>query len=242
MDRETLDALGAIIDKACDERNKEELEFIVNKYSDEYVETLDDEEIRIHLYYYLANAWSGLKDILHEKNQTEIWKFEQKEIFNAIYYYRKAISASCFDAMNIEMKTSIYTNIGNIFNHYGRTIIALKYYNKALKLSPNFFMALANKAICLETYANLEYDIGHKDLMYREALSRYKEANLEIKKYIQQYSYNNEYYKNIYDMVHYRSSSIKEFFTHESLDESINIDYCELGESTEEREITENGY
>ena len=79
----------------------------------------------------------------------------------------------------------IYVNLGNSFSHYGRTINAIKYYDKAIALKfwhknavnhPNYFMALINKAKALEDYSNLDYDNRHKEYFIKFAYKLYKEA------------------------------------------------------------------
>ena len=79
----------------------------------------------------------------------------------------------------------IYVNLGNSFSHYGRTINAIKYYDKAIALKfwhknvvnhLNYFMALINKAKALEDYSNLDYDDGHKEYFIKFAYKLYKEA------------------------------------------------------------------
>jgi len=221
------------IDKACDNNNKEELTQQIT-YMQEHLESLDDSQEKSHLYYCLANAWSGLRNINHEQDKSTIWKLEQKELFKEIYYLRKATLEKDFDELDISLRLPIYTNLGSAFSHYGRTINALKYYNKALELHSYFFMALSNKAICLEVYAGLDYDYNHQNLFLRFAYFDYKQANIEIQEHLKKDFSDATYYKKIQKVNELSNEKIEKHLTKKWLDESINLNSYDLGEDKNE--------
>ena len=221
------------IDKACDNNNKEELTQQMS-YIHEYIQSLDDSQERAYLSYCLSNAWNGLRNINHEEDKSTIWKLEQKELFKEIYYLRKAILEEGFDKLDMNLKLSIYTNLGNVFSHYGRTINALKYYDQALKLNDSFFMALSNRAMCLEVYARLNYDHNHQSLFLKSAYFDYKQANIKIQNHLKQDAYDGEYYKGIQSTNELSTKKIENYLTRNWLDESIDLNSHALGESTNE--------
>ncbi len=230
MNISQLMELGEIIDKACDNNDNSILNNKI-KYMQSYVETLDDSEKKVYLYYFLANAWSGLRHISHKEDESTIWKLEQKELFKEIYYFRKAIKEKDFDKVDINLRLSIYTNLGNVFSHYGRTILALKYYDKALELDADFFMALSNRARCLEAYTQLDYDQSHQNLLLRFSYFDYKEASIEYS--IKDYA-NIEYYKTIQKQNSLNIEKIENFLSIKWLNENIDLDNCLLGENDNE--------
>lgn len=230
MDKKSLDQLGLTIDRACDNNNYEELLLIISN-NEEYVETLENSKIKTNLYYFLANCWGGLRNIKHQNDEKKyIWQYEQKELFKEIYYLRKAIGESGFDSFEIDLQISIYTNLANSFRHYGRTINALKYFNKALALHPNFFMALVNKAICFERYAQLIYDDGHIELLLRNAYFSYIKALDEINIHLENSTHDFEYYISVKSNVELSIASIENLLTKECLDENIDLNEHKLGQ------------
>ena len=174
-----LNELGAIIDRACDISNIEELNTIIAIHS-EFTDNLDDSIEKTYSYYLLGNAYNGIRKIEHEKNVAKIWRLEQEEVFKEIYYFRKAIQQKDFENLDLSLQLAIYVNLGNAFSHYGRTVNAIKYFDKAIALKfwhknvvnhPNYFMALINKGLALEYYSSLDYDNGHKEFFKKFAFS-----------------------------------------------------------------------
>lgn len=175
-----LERLAKTIDNALD-NNKE---YILRKFVTEYSVKIENLK-KAYGFYIIANAYNGIRKIKHKKNINQIWSLEQEEIFKEIYFLRKAIKQEDFNSIGLELKLGIYVNLGNSFSHYGRTINAIKYFDKAIALKfwyknvvnhPNYFMALINKAKALEDYSNLDYDNRHKEYFIKFAYKLYKEA------------------------------------------------------------------
>ena len=181
-----LERLAKTIDNALD-NNKE---YILNKFVTKYPAKIENLK-EAYGFYLIANAWSGVRKINHEKNVAKNWRLEQEEVFKEIYYFRKAIQQKDFKNLDLSLQLAIYVNLGNAFSHYGRIINAIKYFNKALELKfwdknivnhPNYFMALINKANALEYYSDLDYDDGHKKYFIKFAYMLYKEALILFEK------------------------------------------------------------
>ncbi len=175
-----LERLAKTIDNALD-NNKE---CILNKFVNEYLVKIENLK-KAYGFYLIANAYDGIRKIKHKKNINQIWSLEQEEVFKEIYFFRKAIQQEDFNNVGLELKLGIYVNLGNSFSHYGRTINAIKYYDKALALKflhknvvnhENYFKALISKAKTLEDYSDLDYDDGHKSYFIKFAYKLYKEA------------------------------------------------------------------
>lgn len=175
-----LERLAKTIDNALDNNKKH----ILNKFVTNYPAKIENLK-KAYGFYLIANAYNGIRKIKHKQNINKIWSLEQKEVFKEIYFLRKAIKQEDFYSIGLELKLGIYVNLANSFNHYGRTINAIKYYDKALVLKfwhknvvnhPNYFMALINKANALEYYSDLDYDDGHKEYFIKFAYKLYKEA------------------------------------------------------------------
>ena len=165
------DVIAEEIDKYAYLNDKNSLE---NKLIELEKLNFEDSSLQSITYYFIGNIWSSLRKINHIGENSNIWKIEQKELFNEIYYYRKSINEEGFDNLQLEYKLYIYTNLANAFSHYGRIINALKHYDKALALFPNFEMALVNKAECLKSYSRLSYDWSHKEILLKKSYDIYR--------------------------------------------------------------------
>lgn len=83
-----LNELGAIIDRACDISNIEELNTIIAIHS-EFTDNLDDSIEKTYSYYLLGNAYNGIRKIEHEKNVAKIWRLEQEEVLRRFIILEK---------------------------------------------------------------------------------------------------------------------------------------------------------
>ena len=84
MTHTQLMKLGKIIDRASDSGDGTTLRKQISDIQ-EHIENFNDSKERLYSYYFLANAWSGLRRINHEENKQTIWKLEQKEVFKEIF-------------------------------------------------------------------------------------------------------------------------------------------------------------
>lgn len=209
MNFNSLLELEVAIDNACDTNDIDELNTIISIHS-EFTDTIEESIEKTYSYYLLGNAWNGIRNIEHEKNVSKAWKLEQEEVFKEIYYFRKAIQQDAFKDLDLSTRLALYVNLGNAFNHYGRTINAIKYFDKAIALKfwhqnvvnhPNYFMALINKGLALEYYSRLDYDGGHKEFFIKFAYKNFKEAIPTVDNYLEKNNLDKEYYQNIKDNI-----------------------------------------
>lgn len=223
MDFNKLQLIAEEIDKYSFLNDKDNLE---NKLIELKKVNFEDSSFQSIKYYFIANIWSSLRRINHKEGKNNIWKIEQKELFNEIYYYRKSIKEEGFDNLQLEYKLYIYTNLANAFNHYGRTINALKYYDKALSLHSTFEMALVNKAKCLETYSLLSYDWSHQEIFLKKSYDTYQLGAKVLYKVLEKKE--DDYYSNILSNTMLDISEIEEVLGKELLERDYDLDSYSL--------------
>jgi len=168
-----LDLLSIEIDSAMDRGNASSLEALLEKCDS----ILDGEEscLKPRVYFYKANIYSSLS-ALRSHEPAYAWSWKQSEKVQEILNLRRAISDSAFPKLDPVFQCKVYTNLGNSLNQFGRFIEAIKSWNSALKLVPNFAMALGNKGIGLTHYAHALYDYGHAGVMIAHAVDEFKGA------------------------------------------------------------------
>ncbi|MBK9331678.1 MAG: tetratricopeptide repeat protein [Ignavibacteria bacterium] len=127
-------------------------------------------------YYNLSVAWSDAYKFKYNE-RVDLWSWVQEELENEIYCLRVSLNSFDYKVGDKTLLAQIYTNLGNAFNTVGRFIEALDNWDKALKIIPNFSMALANKSRCLFYHASHSlYDEGHKIIFVRCAYELCKQA------------------------------------------------------------------
>ena len=190
---------------ACDMSNATELRTICAIHS-QYVEKLDDSVEKVYGYYLLGNAWSGIRAIKQKENIDTVWSLAQDEVFQEIYYFRKAKLQKSFKEFDITIQIAVNVNLGNAFSHYGRTLNAIKYFNNALGLKffnknimdhPNFVLANLNQASVFETYATLAYDTNHACIFSQFAYKILKETEELLTSCLRKYKDDSNYYGGI---------------------------------------------
>ncbi len=234
MNIQQLTELGFIIDRACDIGDEAELKLIIET-NQNYINLISDSKTKSILYYFLANAWAGLKDIRHKIDSTSIWDFEQEEINQQIICLRKAKQEKGFSNLEKEYQLSILTNLANIFNHIGRTVYAISLYNQALSIEPKFFMAKVNRGICLLTYLDLNYDEGHKGVFATLAYNDFQEAITLIKESLKLNHHDREYYLSIKELCKSKLEELEQYCSKEFLISKYVLDEFSLGKSIKEQ-------
>ncbi|TGK82986.1 hypothetical protein EHQ24_08165 [Leptospira noumeaensis] len=126
--------------------------------------------------YFLANLWSSKNKFLNHKL---LWN--SKELEKTIYYYHLACEKQVISSLPENRQCQIYTNFANILRHIGRFIEAIEYWNEAIRIDPNFSIAIGNKGNGIINYADLLYDNGHSRLFKQSAYHLLKQA-IEIGK------------------------------------------------------------
>lgn len=103
------------------------------------------------LRYNLANAYLALHDLEAAKNPKIVF-FNNTQINDAISEYKRALANDCPDKKVI---AEVFVNLGNCYKRLGRVVDAIESYDQALKLQPDFGMALGNKGRALLMYASV---------------------------------------------------------------------------------------
>jgi tetratricopeptide (TPR) repeat protein len=168
-----LDLLGIEIDSATENNNLSSLTTLIEKCDS----MLSSEELHLRsiIFFYKANIYSSLT-ALKSHDPVYAWSWQQSENVQEILNLRRAISDSEFPSLDPIFQCKVYTNLGNSLNQFGRFIEAIKAWDSALNLKPNFAMALGNKGVGLTHYARALYDYGHADIMVAHAVDELKGA------------------------------------------------------------------
>lgn len=239
MTSHQLSELGLIVDRACAIGDEQEL-LIIIAINSEYVETLDDSVEKATLYYFLANAWNGLKNIRHKENESSVWNYEQDEINHEIIYLRKARKEKSFFDLPVEYRCSILTNLANIFSHTGRTVYALRLYTQALNTEPKFYMARGNRGVCFLSYAELDYDKSHQLIFTKLAYADLIEASQTLTQYIE-HGYDIDYNSEVKSYFDTKIQDIQGYLNPDFLSTNIELDNYSFGKSQAEQRYRQWG-
>lgn len=150
---------------------KRNIKLIYNAIS--RLKKLLDEDSFDKFFYDIGNAYLSIGDIDLGKNPKIDDLLNNKEYQKARIYFSKVKESDSFPYSA--------TNTANILEKYGRNYEAILMYDKALKYSPNFGMALGNKGISLKYYFNLTNRKDPKLILYsRELIKRALEVDNTI--------------------------------------------------------------
>lgn len=123
---------------------------------------------QVELFYFRANAWSAIRHANHSAGEN-VWAWDQTELMYEVYWLRSAIRHDGFARIEAFRQCQILTNAGNLLNHIGRSIEAIEYWQRALRVIQNFAMARGNLGFGLESYARLLYDRSHAVVIMKAA-------------------------------------------------------------------------
>jgi len=222
---ESMNYIAELIDHANDHSNLEEAQSAL-KLRDKIFINLDDIQ-KTEINYYKANAWSVIRHGKHSSGEN-IWEWDQTEILQEIYWLRSSIKSLGFSSLNKFRQCQILTNTGNILSHIGRPIEAIEYWNRAIKIMPNFAMALGNLGLGLESYAKYFYDHGHAAVLIKEAHDLLRSVNNPNT------IWDGDGYQQIRNWMLNRSEIMKSYFNFELLS-NISLTEHSLGRSKTER-------
>ena len=172
---ETLNDLGKRVDAATAAANERALKLLVDE-CDRHLETASGED-RVLLYYFQANANSGIASTKHDANYA--WSWEQTEIVAALLSLRHAIDEPLFNTINPVRRCQIRTNMASRLNSLGRCVEALEQWQLVIQAIPKFAMALGNMAHGIGSYAQYIYDSGHVGIFVKAASEAYSAALAE---------------------------------------------------------------
>lgn len=170
-----LKYLGQLIDQAADRGDEAALLHAITTGKSLH-EKLGKTKRRATLYYYLANAWAGLRHIRRQADAAR-WEWEQPEAENEIIHLRLAVQMSrAGRATGWNLGCPALTNLGNLMNTVGRFVEAIAYWDEALSIDPEFGMARGNRGYGLSHYARSLYDRAEAAFLLRAALYDLREA------------------------------------------------------------------
>lgn len=115
------------------------------------LESLEKNHIIPSLNYNLGNGYYSLYLLKYDEKHPYNY-FKMTELDKAQLNFRKAL--------NLESTAETLINLANCFDHSGRVLDAIEYYDKALDISPHHPMALGNKGLAFYNYSRLTGETG----------------------------------------------------------------------------------
>jgi len=127
------------------------------------------------LHYLESMVWENLR-LLKPRSPRDSWDWEQPEIESELVHLKRAIVPEVLREMPPGHVANILSNMAALFNHVGRFAEALEYWDRALRLRPEFPMARGKRGYALTHYAQVLYDRTHRELFLKRASADLKAA------------------------------------------------------------------
>lgn len=102
--------------------------------------------------YFIGNGYYDIYSLEFDRTIDYSQIVDNKNLQNAKSYFREALKY--LSSVDTESKLSIWTNYANCMDTLCRTMESLFAYNEALKINPNFSMAIGNKAKAMKFFAD----------------------------------------------------------------------------------------
>jgi tetratricopeptide (TPR) repeat protein len=163
---DALDRLAELIDGADDLRREDGLLKGITLAQELLTSGLGADQEAL-VYYFVGNAWASVRYLRRGADEAARWEWEQPEAREQILAFRRALVNRGYAELPALRRCQVATNLGNLMSSVGRFVDALGYYDMALKIDPEFGMALANQGDCLLHYARALYDDGHQAVFAR---------------------------------------------------------------------------
>lgn len=116
--------------------------------------------------YFRANAWSAKEELAGERGS---WDWEHAEREQQILALSRAAAHPGFAKLDVSRRCQVLTNRANLLNTMGRFVDAIEGWDRALRIIPNFAMALANRGLGLKHYAGLLEDDRERAILLLHA-------------------------------------------------------------------------
>jgi len=168
-----IEEIGRQVDIASDDKDADRLR-ILSKQCQNVIEDASSID-KIILKFFEANCYGALVKI-ESTNEEYLWSWNNDERVSEILALRQAVSNTSFSSLPALWQCKILTNLGNRLNNLGRFVDALKYWDSALQIMPNFAMALGNKGIGLIYYGQSLYDYSHTGILTAAAKNIFKQS------------------------------------------------------------------
>lgn len=164
-------SLGQLIDQSTDNSSKSNLIKSIS-LGELLLSEIDNDLQKSTTNYFIANAYSGLRQVAFQMDVDETMPWEDKNLEKELIHLRCAFNASS-GKLSKEQKTDflfrIETNLGNALNHIGRFSEALEFWDSAISKHSDFAMASGNRGYGLYFYSSILYDPGHQSILLDEA-------------------------------------------------------------------------
>ncbi len=205
-----LEQLGMEIDKASDQSDLETLSQCLAR-CEKMLKSARNAD-RPLIYYFQANIFSAIREI-KANDETYLLSWVQPERTSEVLALRQSIRDRHFHHLDKVRRCQILTNLGGVFNAIGRPIEALEMWDSALRIIPQFAMALGNRGFGLCDYSGALYDRGHQNIFLMQALGNFRQALSS------QSVWDSEYPNSVREKFQTRANQIKAFLDH-NFDES----------------------
>lgn len=168
-----LEMFGYTLDLSFDEKSVELIIKAFLMYQEIQSRKPSDLE-RVYLDYFASNYWSYLLHLFSEGATDNFREFcTEKQLF---LLRESLLLFEVSKSKDLEVKKRILTNLANTLSNVGRTLEGIEYWNRALKIDPDFGMALGNLGDGLCRYAYALYDAGQAKVIASFAQKLLKKA------------------------------------------------------------------
>lgn len=179
-----IDLFAQYVDIASSSGNLEITDYLIAEiehYLEKNKNGLSSEQKAL-LYYFLGNAWGDGNALLSQQaknSQPTLYRLKFDQIDEdhhnekILHSLRSAYNETDFEKLSSIRKCQLLTNLANSLSHIGRTVEAIEFWEKALKIDKNFTMAKGNLAYGISIYMQLLYDQGHQFAFAQRVLSEF---------------------------------------------------------------------
>lgn len=220
---EICNLLALVFETGREEGNKDIIQSGLKLANSRNLHDFSDNEKMIY-YYFVSNGWSYYHQLTHQLNSPAFWAFETPEIENQIINLRKAVTF-INKANDPEIASQVLTNLGNIFDHLGRFVEAVHYWQEALITKKEFGMAKGNLGFGLAHYAQVLFDDGHRFIFSQYAF-----------KYLSESMVSNDVYPDAKNVFKKMAEAIEDRYDKERLISDTELSDFSLGRSIKEKE------
>jgi len=160
---DALDRIGILIDHASDSADDEMLEGALRQLDELASEAQLSDEHRILVHYFRANAFEAK---LRRTGNARTLSWDIPFFTEVLFELRHAVRDEKFSTLDPIRQCQILTNLGSKLNSVGRPVEAVRMWDRALAVMPNFALALGNRGDGLFYYANSLYEDNDRALLY----------------------------------------------------------------------------
>lgn len=221
-DEPALNVIGILVDTSGDTGRQDGINHAIG-LANELLERDLPQGHRSRIHYYLGNAYSNLRQL--EAADSGHWWWENNLLEQEIYHFRMALDPEEIDALRTIEACKIYTNLGNALSEVGRVVEAIRCWNLALEVDPDFAPAKCQKGIGFQSYARALYDQGHSATFLRAAYDQLDEAVED-----------NDLFPPMKEYFEGVQQHLEDQFKPGVLDEEMEFEEYSLGDSDEEKQ------